>query len=99
MDIFVKADDTLVAVVEIKASDWDAMTPTAIRRNVRRQARQIWGYIDSQLALGKDVSTGVIFPQRPKHPDRTKLVEQLFEEQGIPVVWEDGSVEKRRARQ
>ena len=98
MDIFVRSDEKLVAIAEIKNSDWDAMTPTALRRNVRRQARQIWDYIESQLELGKDVSPGVIFPKRSKDPDRIKLIEQLFDEEGIPVVWEDESIAERKAR-
>jgi len=98
MDIFVKSDDKLVGVAEIKASDWDAMTPTAVRRNAKRQARQIWDYIESQLEQGKEVSPGIIFPKRPKDPERMKLVEELFEDEGIPVVWEDESIAERKAR-
>ena len=98
MDIFVKSDETLVAIVEIKASDWNAMTSTVVRRNVKRQACQIWDYIESQLELGRDVSPGVIFPKRPKDPSRMKLIEQLFDEQGISVVWEDESIAERKAR-
>lgn len=98
IDIFVDADDNEVAVVEIKASDWDSMTLKALRRNVRRQASQIWDYIESQLELGKDVSPGVIFPNRPKDPKRMELIEKLFDEHGIPVVWEDESIEERKAR-
>jgi hypothetical protein len=98
MDIFVKSDETLVAIAELKASDWDAMTSAALRRNVRRQAHQIWNYIESQLELGRDVSHGVIFPKRPKDPDRIKLIERLFEKEGIPVVWEDESIAERKAR-
>lgn len=51
MDIFVKDDESLVAVEEIKTSNWDAMTPTAVRKNVMRQANQVWDYIESQLEL------------------------------------------------
>lgn len=98
IDIFVNADANLVAVVEIKASDWDAMTLTALRRNVSRYANQIWDYIESQLARGKDVSTGVIFPKKPKNLNRIRLIEQLFDERGIPVVWKDESIEERKAR-
>ncbi len=98
IDIFVKSDGSLVAVVEIKASDWDTMTPTAVHRNIRRQARQIWDYIESQLMLGKDVSPGVIFPKRPKDPNRMNLIEQLFDKKGISVVWENESIEERKAR-
>ena len=98
MDIFVASDETLVAVAEIKCSKWDAMTLATVRKNVRRQARQIWDYIESQLELGKDVSPGVNFPKLPKDPHRMKLVEQLFNEEGIAVVWEDETATKRKAR-
>ena len=64
IDIFVNADDNEVAVVEIKDSDWDSMTLKALRRNVSRQASQIWDYIESQLEQSKDVSPGVIFSKR-----------------------------------
>ena len=97
IDVHANSGD-LVGVVEIKASDWDRMTPRAVRRNVRRQIRQIWDYIQSQLAERKDVSPGVIFPHRPKDAKRMKLIEDLFLEEGIPVVWEDETVEERAAR-
>ena len=98
MDIFVASDETLVAVVEIKCSKWDRMTLAAVRRNVKRQARQIWDYIESQLDLRKDVSPGVIFPKLPKSTLRMKLIERLFNEKGIAVVWEDATAFKRKAR-
>jgi sulfite reductase alpha subunit-like flavoprotein len=66
MDVFVaNAGEGLVAVGEIKASDWDRMTPGAVRRNVLRQARQVWEYIESQLGDSQEVSPGMIFPRRP----------------------------------
>jgi len=98
MDILVTSDEMLVAVAEIKCSDWDAMTLTAVRQNIRRQARQIWDYIESQLEFGKDVSPGVIFPKLPNDIHRLKLIEQLFNQEGITVVWEDETITKRKAR-
>lgn len=100
VDIFVRSDsdETLVAIAEIKASDWDSMGSVAVRRNVKRQVRQIWNYIKSQLELGKEISPGIIFPRRPKDPNRMKLIEQLFDEEGIPVVWEDETIVERKAR-
>lgn len=103
IDIHVDVDAGLVAVVEVKHSDWDRMTPAAVRRNVKRQARQLWSYIDSQMqGLGQDhpreVCPGIIFPQRPTDPDRMRLIEELFESEGIPVVWEDETIQQRRAR-
>lgn len=98
VDIFVNPDKDDGAIVEIKASDWDRMTPRAVRRNVRRQAKQIWDYIEPQGRKGKSVSLGIIFPKRPVSPERLRLVEDLFWEQDIPVVWEDEMKEERRAR-
>ena len=102
IDIFVDAsnedDKKLVAVVEIKASDWDSMRLPALRRNVRRQANQLWDYINSQIEEGKHVSPGVVFKKRPKDPERLKLIEEMFEEQCIAVSWEDESIGERKAR-
>ena len=98
MDVYAASDGKLVAVAEIKASDWDRITLRALRRNVRRQIRQIWQYIDSQLAAGQEVSPGVIFRARPTDPQRVELIERLFEEEGIPVVWDDETDAERKAR-
>lgn len=98
IDIHVDADEQLVAVVEIKASDWDAMTDKAVRRNVKRHARQVWQYIQSQLAAAKEVSPGIIFSQRPSDPKRLATIEALFDAEDIPVAWEDESISERRNR-
>ncbi len=100
MDIHVHDEDEnkLVACVEIKASDWDKMTEKAVNKNVRRQIRQVWDYIESELEKGKEVSPGIIFPHRPKNKARMFFIEKLFDEAGIPVVWEDESIEERRKR-
>lgn len=98
MNVFVVCDKVLVAVGEIKCSRWDEMTLSAVRRNAMRQARQTWDYIESQLALGTDVSPGVIFSKLPRDTRRMELVEQVFGEQGIAVVWDDETVTKHKAR-
>lgn len=99
IDIFISdSGDNLVAVAEVKDSDWDKMTDSAVRRNVRRQIRQVWNYIESQLKTKKDVSPGIIFPKQPKDKERMKLIESMFEEEGIPVVWQDETIEERKAR-
>jgi hypothetical protein len=108
VDVFVNDDDPdgSVAIVEIKASDWDKMTDSAVRRNVRRQIKQIWDYIESQIIKGeyvltgerKSVCPGIIFPKRPEDKHRMILIEKLFIEEGIPVVWYDESIEDCRVR-
>lgn len=98
IDVFVESDDNLVACAEIKNSNWDIMPEKALRRNARRQANQVWDYIESQLALGKEVCPGVIFPKRPKDPRRLRLIEQLFNDKGISVVWDDETIDEAKAR-
>jgi len=98
IDVCVNSDEKLTAVVELKNSNWDKMTIETVKRNVNRQARQIWHYIDSQLKNGKEVSPGVVFSKSPKNYDRLELIEKLFSEQGISVVWEDESIEERKRR-
>ena len=91
------ANSEVRAIVEIKNSDWDKMTPRAVRRNAKRQARQIWKYIELQEELD-GICPGIVFPKRPSDPKRLELIEQIFEEEGIPVVWEDESTAERKAR-
>jgi hypothetical protein len=98
IDVFAQSDNSLVAIAEIKASNWDAMRISVIRRKVRRQATQVWDYIESQLESGIDVSPGIIFPKRPRDTELLKLIERLFEEEGLSVVWDDESIEERKAR-
>ncbi len=98
IDIFVKSDNGLVVVAEIKNSDWEKMTLSAVRKNIKRHARQIWSYIDTQLDEKKDVSPGIIFPRRPKNIELLRLIEVLFDKEGIPVVWDDETVEESKER-
>jgi hypothetical protein len=108
VDVFVDDDDLegVAAIVEIKASEWEKMTEQAIRKNIRRQIKQIWDYIESQILDGqyvatgvrKDISPGIIFHRRPKNENLLKLIEESFEDEGITVVWEDESIEERKKR-
>ncbi len=98
VDVFTKVNDSYTVIAEIKNSDWDAMTPLALRRNVKRQIKQVWKYIDSQLNLKNDVTPGIIFPKRPQDIETLKFIETLFEEEGISVVWDDESIQERKAR-
>jgi hypothetical protein len=98
IDIHAEAEEPLVAVVEIKATDWNRMTTRAVRCNVARHARQVWDYIESQLAATKQVSPGLIYPSIPRSAARRDLIEALLDQQGIAVVWDNESVRARRAR-
>ena len=98
VDILVDPFESNVVIVEIKASDWDRMMDSNVRRNVRRQTKQVWSYIDSQTKIGKEVYPGIIFPERPKTPKRLKLIESLFNKEGITVVWQDESIQDLKKR-
>jgi hypothetical protein len=54
IDVHAQSDGPLVAVVEINATEWDRMTVAAVRRNVARHARQVWDYVESQLAAANE---------------------------------------------
>lgn len=99
VDILVDPDESTAAVVEIKNSDWDRMLEKNVRRNVKRQARKIWSCLESELLEGKTVCPGVIFPKKPVKPGRMSMVEELFMEEFIPVVWQDESIPERRSRE
>lgn len=98
-DIFVEEiGDNIISIVEIKNTDWDKIKPENIRRNVKRQARQLWGYIESQTEEGISVSPGIIYPNIPKDPEILRLIESMFESEFIQVVWENESIEQVRQR-
>lgn len=108
VDVFVNDDDPdgCTAIVEIKASEWDRMTDQAVKRNIRRQIRQVWGYIETQIdgedyvSTGehKSVSPGILFPIRPKDAARLEMIERQFVAEGIVVVWHDETIEECRRR-
>ena len=97
MDVFADGGEAK-ALIEIKATDWDRMDDKAVRRNVRRQARQVWQYIDGQPDGAEGVCPGIVFPKRPRERRRMRLIERMLKEEGIPVVWEDESIEERKVR-
>jgi hypothetical protein len=99
-DIFVEEiGDYLVSIVEIKNTDWNKIKPENIRRNVKRQARQLWEYIEFQTdSKGKSVSPGIIYPKIPTDLEKLKLIELILEGECIQVVWENESIEAVRRR-
>lgn len=103
IDIFVDDDDPdekHVAIVEIKASDWDRMKSINVRRNALRHSNQIWSYIDTQLddLEGKTVSPGIIYQKRPTNIKRLEEIERILNNRGIQVVWHDESMEELKKR-
>lgn len=91
--------NNLKAVVEIKSTNWNNIKRSNIRRYVRKHIRQIWKYINLQEEFRNfEISAGVIYPKTPSDPAITELIESMFNEEGIQVVWHDESVEESKAR-
>ena len=84
----VDAEEGHTVVIEIKATDWDAMKTHRVRPNALRHARQIWIYIEAELQ-GHSVLPALIYPRFPKTPGRKQEVEQILNDRLIQVVWRD----------
>ena len=98
IDIHVEVDNNHTAVIEIKESDWDALSPQALKRNVNKIIQQIWSYVETELTRGYDVTPAVIFTNQPASKRRLDLIEAQFGAWGIAVSWEDESIAERKSR-
>jgi len=79
-------------LVEIKASNWDKMAPHRVRPNALRHARQIWRYIESELA-DRPVLPALVYPNEPKTPGRKEEIEGILHERLIQVVWRELNID------
>lgn len=75
-------------LVEIKASDWDKMAAHRVRPNALRHARQIWRYINAELA-DRPVLPAIVYPCEPQSPSRRAEIESILHERFIQVVWRE----------
>jgi len=89
MDIFVDdIGDDQVAVIEIKATDWDRIKPSNITKNLGSHRRQVYKYIEEYLdGKGLTVCPGLIYPTAPKTSGLKERVEEYLGSYGIAVVW------------
>jgi hypothetical protein len=99
VDLLIEELGGFVSVIEIKATDWDRMAERNIKRNVRRQIRQLWGYIDAELEIyGMQVCPGIIFPTLPSESHRLAMIESMFNDEGIQVVWQNETIDEVKQR-
>jgi len=88
--IDMKIDDEggSVAIVEIKATDWDSIKSNRVRATAQRHARQIWRYINDHVGTQeKDVCPAIVYEFEPKRPESRSLVEEILNDRMIQVVW------------
>jgi hypothetical protein len=103
VDIFVHADldpvwgepGSAVAgrdayVVEIKATEWDRIPARRVAPYVRRQARQVWDYLEAALdddSPFEHASGSIVFPRKPGRPGLARLIEMMFLRWALDVHW------------
>ena len=98
IDIHVDAGDGMIAVVEVKSTDWTQMSEAQLRRRVREYCEQIWEYVEHELGEGADVCPGIVLLGMPEDTARVTLIEGLFGDECISAVWQDETIDEARAR-
>lgn len=90
IDILVAEMGDLVAILEIKATDWDRIKPANVTKNLYRHQRQLWMYLERYLDVEHlEVSPGIIYPTAPRTPGLRERVEVYLDERGTPAYWYD----------
>jgi hypothetical protein len=88
IDIKIDEHDGVVAIVEIKATDWDALKRASIGRTAQRHVRQVWRYINDHVEnQAKEVCAGVVYKHEPKNRETRFRVEQILNDRFIQVAW------------
>ena len=81
--------DDAIAVYEIKATDWDHITPRNVRRNIYRHQKQLFDYVYKYNFIDNlQVSYGLIYPFPPAREGlREDLEELAMSAYHAPVYW------------
>ena len=86
VDILVDDDSGLVAIVEVKATNWDLIKPSRVRETALRHYRQRWRYIDDYVET-RQVSPGIVYPFAPRATERRSAVKEALDERFVQCVW------------
>jgi len=90
IDIFIDQIDDFVSVIEIKATNWDAVKPAKRRRLLGSHRRQVLRYVDTYLDRDKiSVCAAIIYPQAPVNPELKEEVESYLNAHALQVLWFD----------
>ena len=88
IDIFVDQIDDFVTVVEIKATNWDAVKKKNRQKLLASHRRQVLKYVDKYLDQDKvNVCAGIIYPRPPRSPGLREKVETYLNDHALQVVW------------
>ena len=88
-DILITELGDMVTILEIKATDWDRIKPTNVKRNLSRHQRQLFKYVNKYYKIdGLQVCIGIIYPEPPQKPGLREFIESYLEETcGAPAYW------------
>lgn len=89
IDIRIDELDGIIAVIEIKSTNWDEISDHRIRATALRHARQLWRYVEREVESGANTSSGLIYQHSPASAAKKRIVEEALDERGIQVVWRD----------
>lgn len=78
----------LVVLIELKATSWDRMKAHRVRPNALRHLRQLYRYVDGELERDTEgICHGIVYERAPRSQKRRKLLEALFHEHRVQLVW------------
>ena len=98
MDVIVEELGDYVSIIEIKNTNWEKIKNENIKKNINRQSKQIWTYIEKYINEGIDVCPGIIFPIKPKDSKLLSFIEEQFQENCISIVWDDETILETKKR-
>ena len=96
IDIFIDQLSGFVTVVEIKATNWDAVKSKSRRKLLGSHRRQIIRYVDKYLEVDNvSVVAILLYPSPPATPGLRNEVEEYFAEHGLQLAWHSEQPEGR----
>ncbi|KAA3618538.1 MAG: hypothetical protein D8M58_21380 [Calditrichaeota bacterium] len=88
LDIFISdVGDGVVAIYEIKATNWDNIKTKNIKKNAWSHQHQLFKYVDMYVKDNIDVCLGIIYPEPPQKEGLRETIENYLEKYGIPAYW------------
>jgi hypothetical protein len=89
VDVVAHQDDGTKVVVEVKATNWDAMSDHRVRPNVLRHIRQLMRYVNHFVDQGIGVHPALVYRHSPCSAERKREIEEIGIEACVEVVWRD----------
>jgi hypothetical protein len=88
----VDGDEQMLVIIEIKGTDWEAIPPDRVMRNVRRHLRQLQAYLDTAIddmeaGQWESIVGALLYPARPASTQILQTIEAIAGEHVVQVTW------------